>query len=82
MRLAVYLKALACNVKRMVRHLAERGRKAGEAVSAAAAGAEAAAASCAILCLLTRREPALAGLATPWRAVGAGRRHLSRLAAA
>ena len=81
-RLAVYLKALACNVKRMVRHLAERGRKAGEAVSAAAAGAEAAAASCAILCLLTRREPALAGLATPWRAVGAGRRHLSRLAAA
>jgi len=44
-RLAVHLKALACNVKRMVRYLVERGRKAGEAVQAAAEGAGDAAAS-------------------------------------
>ena len=38
-RLAVHLKALACNVKRMVRYLVERGRKAAEVVAAAAEGA-------------------------------------------
>jgi hypothetical protein len=43
--LAVHLKALACNVKRMVGYLVERGRKAGEAVSAAAEAAGEAAAS-------------------------------------
>ena len=80
-RLAVHLKALACNVKRMVRYLAE---KATDAERAAAAGGEAVAdaASCVILHLLRPREPALAGLATLWRAVGAGRRYLSRLTAA
>jgi hypothetical protein len=44
-RLAVHLKAPACSVKRMVKQLAERGRKAGEAVAAAAEGAGKAAAS-------------------------------------
>jgi hypothetical protein len=40
-RLAVHLKALACNVKRMVKYLVERRRKAGEAAAdgAGAAGA-------------------------------------------
>ena len=83
-RLAVYLKALACNVKRMVKHLAGQARKAGNAAAAAGKGIEAAAdaASCAILHLLRRREAVPAALATLWRAVGAGRRHLSRPAAA
>ena len=83
-RLAVYLEALACNVKRMVKHLAGEARKAGNAAAAAAKGAEAVAdgVSCVILHLLRPREPALAGLATLWRAVGAGRRYLSGLAAA
>ena len=83
-RLTVYLKALACNIKRMVKHLAKRARKAGNAAAAAGKGIEAAAdaASCAILHLLRRREAVPAALATLWRAVGAGRRHLSRPAAA
>jgi hypothetical protein len=32
-RLAVHLKALACNVKRMVKYLVERGRKAAKAAA-------------------------------------------------
>ncbi len=63
-RLAVYFKALACNVKRMVKHLAGQARKAGNAAAAAVEGAEAAAdaASCVILHLLRPRDPVLAPL--------------------
>jgi len=80
-RLAVHLKALACNVKRMVRYLA------GEAWKAAAAAAETPAAAtdaatCAILRLLRRREPAPAALATPCRPAELGGRYFSQTAAA
>ena len=83
-RLAVYLKALACNVKRMVKHLA---RQAGNAAAAAAEGAEAAAdaASCVILHLLGPREPVLAApraLRARGRRLRPGWRPPSRLAAA
>lgn len=83
-RLAVYLKALACNVKRMVKHLA---RQAGNAAAAAADGAEAAAdaASCVILHLLRPREPvpaALRALRARGRRLRPGWRPPSRLAAA
>jgi len=63
-RLAVYLKALACNVKRMVKHLAGEARKAGNAAAAAAKGAESAAdaASCVILRLLGPRGVVAAAL--------------------
>jgi hypothetical protein len=81
-RLAVHLKALACNVKRMVRYLAERGRKAVKA--AAADGAEAAsdAASCVILRLLGRGGGAAAALIAGCRQGRAGWRDSSRAAAA
>jgi len=83
-RLAVYLKALACNVKRMVKHLAGQARKAGNAAAAAAEGMEAAAdaASCVILHLLGPREPALAALRARGRRLRPGWRPPSRLAAA
>ena len=76
-RLAVHLKAFACNVKRMVNYLVEGKKKAANAAAAAAEGAEAApdAASCVILHLLGRREVATAALI-------AGRRDFSRTAAA
>ena len=83
-RLAVYLKALACNVKRMVNYLVERGRKAAKAASAAAEGAKAAsdAASCVILHLLGRREVATAALIAWWPQGRAGWRYPLRAAAA
>ncbi|MFQ5985612.1 MAG: transposase [Alphaproteobacteria bacterium] len=83
-RLAVYLKALACNVKRMVKHLADRARKAENAAAAAAEGAEAAAppASCVILHLLGLRRPALAAPRARGRRLRAGWRPPPRLAAA
>ena len=83
-RLAVYLKALACNVKRMVRHLAEKARKAEHVAAAAREGVEAAAdaASCVILQLLRPREAAPAALVARRLAVRAGWRDSSRAAAA
>jgi len=83
-RLAVYLKALACNVKRMVRHLAGEARKAGAAAAAAAkeAGAAADAASCVILHLPGRSEVARAALTASWPAARAGWRYSFRPAAA
>ena len=80
-RLAVHLKALACNVKRMVRHLAG---KAWKAASAAAGTPPAAtdAASCVILRLLRRCEPTSVALATPCRPAEPGGRYFSRTAAA
>jgi predicted amidohydrolase len=80
-RLAVHLKALACNVKRMVKYLADRARK---AENAAAAGAEAAAdaASCVILHLPGLRRPVLAALRARGRRLRPGWRPPSRLAAA
>jgi len=67
-RLAVYLKALACNVKRMVRYLVERGRKAAEAVAGAAEGASEAAASsvCVILTAIRAWAAVLAGRRPVW----------------
>jgi hypothetical protein len=83
-RLAVYLKALACNVKRMVKYLADRARKAENAAAAAAEGAETAAdaASCVILHLLGLRRPLLAALRARGRRLRPGWRPPSRLAAA
>ena len=83
-RLAVYLKALACNVKRMVKHLAGQARKAGNAAAAAAEGAEAAAgaASCVIPHLLRPREAATAALVVRRPAVRARWRYSFRPAAA
>jgi hypothetical protein len=80
-RLAVHLKALACNVKRMVRYLVERGRKAAQAAAEGVVGA-ADAASCVILRLLRRGEVATAALVARWRPSRAGRRDLDRPAAA
>ena len=63
-RLAVYLKALACNVKRMVKYLAEQARKAAEVLGQttlqAAAGLKPATAA-------SFRGPRYSG--APWRAV-------------
>lgn len=73
-RLAVHLKALACNVKRMVRYLVERGRKGAEAAADAA--------SCVILRLLGCGEVATAAPVAPRRALGAGWAYASRTAAA
>ncbi|GAH88661.1 unnamed protein product, partial [marine sediment metagenome] len=83
-RLAVYLKALACNVKRMVRHLAGEARKAGNAAAAAAKGAEAAAdaASCVILHLLRSHGVVAAALVVRRPAVRARWRYSFRPAAA
>jgi hypothetical protein len=83
-RLAVHLKAAACNVKRMVKHLVERGRKASKAAAQAAEGAEAAAdaAACVILRLLRPREPVLAALCARGRGARPGWRSPCRLAAA
>jgi hypothetical protein len=83
-RLAVYLKALACNVKRMVRHLAGEARKAANAAAAAAEGAEAAAdaAACVILRLLRPRGAAPAALVAARPGVWPGSRYSLRLAAA
>jgi len=83
-RLAVYLKALACNVKRMVRHLAGEAGKAGNAAAAAAKAAEAAAdaASCVILHLLRPRGAAPAALVVRRPAVPARWRYPFRPAAA
>lgn len=83
-RLAIYLKALACNVKRMVRHLAGEARKAGNAAAAAAKGAGAAvdATSCVILRLLGPREAAPAALVARWPAARPGWRYSFRPAAA
>jgi hypothetical protein len=83
-RLAVYLKALACNVKRMVKYLADKARKAENAAAAAAERAEAAAdaASCVILHLFGPREAAPAALVARRPAVRAGWRHFFRPAAA
>jgi hypothetical protein len=83
-RLAVHLKALACNVKRMVNYLVERGRKAAKAAAAAAEGAEVAAdaASCVILHLLGRGEVDMAVPVAHWRQHRAGWRDSSRTAAA
>ncbi len=83
-RLAVHLKALACNVKRMVRYLVERGKKAARAAAAAAEGAEAAtdAASGVIPHLLGRREVATVALIAGWRQRRSGWRDSSRAAAA
>lgn len=83
-RLAVYLKALACNVKRMVTHLAGQARKAGNAAAAAAEGTEAVSegASCVILHLLWPREAAPAALVARRPAARAGWRHFFRPAAA
>jgi hypothetical protein len=80
-RLTVHLKALACNVKRMVKYLADRARK---AENAAAAAAEAAtdAASCVILHLLGLRRPVLAALRARGQRLRPGWRPPSRLAAA
>jgi len=80
-RLAVHLKALACNVKRMVKYLAGRARKA-ENAAAAAAEAAADAASCVILHLLGLRRPVLATLRARGRRLRPGWRPPSRLAAA
>jgi hypothetical protein len=63
-RLAVHLKALACNVKRMVKHLAERGRKSAEAVSAAETAGDAAASSLRVI--LTRIRAGIVMLADEW----------------
>ena len=80
-RLAVHLKALACNVKRMVNYLVERGRKAAQAAAEGVEGA-ADAASCVILRLLGRGEVATAAFVARWRPSRAGRRDLDRAAAA
>ncbi len=80
-RLAVHLKALACNVKRMVRHLAGEAWKAASAAAGTPAAATDAA-SCVILRLLRRREQAPAALATPCRPAEPGGRYFSRTAAA
>jgi hypothetical protein len=81
-RLAVHLKALACNVKRMVKYLAGKARKAENAAAAAAAEAAADAATCVILHLLGLRRPVLAALRAWGRRLRPGRRPPSRLAAA
>ncbi len=75
-RLAVHLKALACNVKRMVRYLVGRGRKAGQAAAAAAD-----AASGVILRLLACGEVAGTALIAWWRTNRYGWRDSSRAAA-
>jgi len=80
-RLAVYLKALACNVKRMVRYLAERGRKAASAAAGTPAAATDAA-SCVILHLLGPRGAAPAALIAGWRQGRAGWRDSPAVAAA
>ena len=80
-RLAVYLKVLACNVKRMVKHLAGEARKAA-AAAAATAEAAADAASCVILHLLKLRKAASEALAGRWRPARAAWRNLSWPAAA
>ena len=80
-RLAVYLKALACNVKRMVRYLAERGRKAASAAAGTPAAATDAA-SCVILRLLGPRGAAPAALIAGWRQGRAGWRDSPAVAAA
>jgi len=80
-RLAVYLKVLACNVKRMVKHLAGEARRAAPA-AAATAEAAADAASCVILHLLKLRKAASEALARRWRPAPAARRDLSWPAAA
>ncbi len=61
-RLAVYLKALACNVKRMVRYVADKAWKAERAAAATAEGAGAAA-SCVILHLHLLRPRKVARVA-------------------
>jgi len=82
-RLAVHLKAAACNVKRMVKYLVERGRKAAKAAAVAAEEAREAAAS-SLRVILTWIGAGTAGLAggRPIQRPGrAGARH-TRLAAA
>ena len=76
-RLAVYLKVLACNVKRMVKHLAGEARKA-----AATAEAEADAASCVILRLLGLRKAGETVFIAGWRPRRTGGRDFFRTAAA
>ena len=80
-RLAVHLKALACNVKRMVRYLVERGRKAGEAARAAVEGAAAAGASSLRVISTGIRAGALM-LAGWWRIVRPARVGVGRTGAA
>ncbi len=80
-RLAVHLKALACNVKRMVNYLVERGKKAAKA-AATAAEAAADAASGVILRLLGCGEVAGTAPIARWRPSGYGWRDSSRTAAA
>ena len=79
-RLAVYLKVLACNVKRMVKHLAGEARKA--VAAATTEGAVADAASCVILRFLGRREAGGAVSIGAWRLRRTGRRKFFRAAAA
>ena len=80
-RLAVYLKVLACNVKRMVKYLAGEARKAA-AVAAGTPGAATDAASRVILRLLGHREASGPAFVAAWRSRRAGRRDFFQTAAA
>lgn len=79
-RLAVYLKVLACNVKRMVKYLAGKAKKA--AAAATAEGAAADGASCVVLRLLGRREAGGSAFVNAWWSRRTGRRDFFRTAAA
>jgi hypothetical protein len=79
-RLAVYLKVLACNIKRVVKHMAREVRKA--AAAATAEGAAADGASCVISRLLGRREVGGSAFVAAWRPRRAGRPDCLRTAVA
>jgi hypothetical protein len=83
-RLAVYLKALACNVKRMVKYLAETARETEKVAASATERARAAAdaASRVILQPLRAREAVPAPLVARSRPARVGWPYLSRPAAA
>jgi hypothetical protein len=84
-RLAVHLKALACNVKRMVKYLVGQGRKAAESVAAAAQGAAEGAAEGAassLRVILTGIRAGFAKVTGWWRIVRRGSARVGPVAAA